>query len=57
MTHGMRLTYGCGAGYVASTIMKEFTLYLLSDAVQMCLQNYGYTAIPVKVGALCTRPA
>ena len=34
--------------------MKEFTLYLLSDAVQMCLQNYGYTAIPLKVCAPCS---
>ena len=34
--------------------MKEFTLYLLSDAVQMCLQNYGYTAIPLKVRAPCS---
>lgn len=48
--HSTEMTCGCAAGYVASTIMKEFTLYLLSDAVQMCLQNYGYTAIPLKVG-------
>ena len=34
--------------------MKEFTLYLLSDAVQMCLQDYGYTALPLKVRA-CAR--
>jgi hypothetical protein len=39
---------------MASTIMKEFTLYLLSDAVQMCLQDYGYTALPLKVCA-CAR--
>ncbi len=39
------------AGYMASCIMREFTLYLLSDAVQMCLQEYGYTALPFKVRA------
>ena len=42
---------GWSAGYMASCIMREFTLYLLSDAVQMCLQEYGYTALPFKVRA------